>query len=109
MSTRGRCGNEASSDRVIVQDTTTRLLNLYELAEIAYPDWFVHAEAPVDRSTEHGPARLLVVEDSAFFRTQLTGMLEGAGYEVVGVRGRSGGLGAAQASRRALRHGDHGH
>ena len=33
---------------------------------------------------EHGPARLLVVEDSAFFRTQLIGMLEAVGYAVVG-------------------------
>jgi two-component system, chemotaxis family, sensor kinase CheA len=68
---------------LIVQDMTTRLLNLYELAEIAFPDWFVQVE-PVAVQQERGPARLLVVEDSAFFRTQLTGMLEAAGYNVVG-------------------------
>jgi two-component system chemotaxis sensor kinase CheA len=68
---------------VIVQDITTRLLNLYELAEIAYPDWFFQAEAAAI-SSEHGPVRLLVVEDSAFFRTQLTSLLEATGYDVVG-------------------------
>ncbi len=68
---------------LIVQDTTTRLLNLYELAEIAFPDWFAQTEAVVV-SQELGPARLLVVEDSAFFRTQLMGMLEAVGYSVAG-------------------------
>ena len=66
---------------VIVQDATTRLLNLYELAEIAHPDWFVNMEMPV-ASNEQGQARLLIVEDSAFFRSQLSGLLEGVGYAV---------------------------
>jgi two-component system chemotaxis sensor kinase CheA len=69
---------------LIVQDRTTRLLNLYELAAIAFPDWFVASEAVATVHQEHGPNRLLIVEDSAFFRTQLIGMLEAEGYSVVG-------------------------
>ncbi|NLX55416.1 MAG: hybrid sensor histidine kinase/response regulator [Planctomycetaceae bacterium] len=68
---------------LIVQDTTTRLLNLYELAELAFPDWFTQTDAVVV-SQERGPARLLVVEDSAFFRNQLTDMLQEVGYSVTG-------------------------
>ncbi len=68
---------------LIVQDMTTRLLNIYELAEVAHPDWFSTVEQAVVQ-TDRGPARLLVVEDSAFFRTQLVSMLESTGYEVVG-------------------------
>ncbi len=68
---------------LIVQDRTTRLLDLYGLAEAAFPDWFLQNET-VAICPEHGPARLLVVEDSAFFRTQLIGMLEAAGYSAVG-------------------------
>lgn len=68
---------------LIVQERTTRLLNLYELAETAFPDWLVQQESPAV-VREAGPARLLVVEDSAFFRTQLQEMLQAAGYQVVG-------------------------
>jgi len=68
---------------LIVQERTTRLLNLYELAETAFPDWLVQQESPAV-VREAGPARLLVVEDSAFFRTQLEEMLQAAGYQVVG-------------------------
>ncbi len=66
---------------LIVYDMTTRLLNTYELAEIAHPEWFDEVEQPAITLGDSVP-RLLVVEDSAFFRTQLIGLLEGAGYEV---------------------------
>ena len=67
---------------VIVHEATTRLLNLYELAEMAHPDWFLNVEVPVVDS-EGSQARILVVEDSAFFRSQLSSLLEGVGYAVV--------------------------
>lgn len=79
---------------IVVDDKATRLMDLYELTQVAHPDWFDESQnVPVrgisgngdgkDGEGDHVPS-ILVVEDSGFFRTQLSGFLEDAGYEVTG-------------------------
>jgi two-component system chemotaxis sensor kinase CheA len=72
-------------------DSATRLLDLYELTKLAHPDWFVEQQAPTtgfisQHSVPAEPARIptiLVAEDSGFFRRQVIGFMEEAGYDVV--------------------------
>jgi two-component system chemotaxis sensor kinase CheA len=63
--------------------STIRLLDVVELAELAYPDWF--AESPAIPANEGDEAPLvLVAEDSTFFRRQVSDFLTSRGFEVVG-------------------------
>lgn len=75
---------------IAVDKNAVRLLDLYALTRVAHPDWFVEnevTEPKVPRVTlkdrEKGRVpRVLVVEDSSFFRTQVAGFMKDAGYEV---------------------------
>jgi two-component system chemotaxis sensor kinase CheA len=62
----------------VIDGHATRLLDLYGMTELARPEWF---SAPEDVEPS-GPARVLVCEDSAFFRTFLTRTLLEEGHEV---------------------------
>ncbi len=62
----------------VIDGHATRLLDLYGMTELARPEWF---SAPEDVEPA-GPARVLVCEDSAFFRTFLTRTLLEEGHEV---------------------------
>lgn len=65
---------------IVVDGNATRLLDLYELTQAAHPDWFVGQVSP---PTIEGEApRLLLVEDSDFFRRQLAEFFEADGYRV---------------------------
>ena len=64
-----------------VDDCAVRLLDVFELAEASHPKWFCK---PVQKEEEGDqPTRILVVEDSAFFRKQVTGFLSTQGFEIV--------------------------
>ncbi len=66
---------------VIVDGKTTRLLDLFELSRAADPQG---SAAPQSAAQDGGEApRILLAEDSTFFREQLTRFLEEAGYAVV--------------------------
>ncbi|MBN2022134.1 MAG: chemotaxis protein CheW [Pirellulales bacterium] len=77
---------------IVVDDKTTRMLDLYELTEAAHPDWFAERDAAKNERTrqwqetrgQERTPRVLLVEDSGFFRAQVTGFLEGDGYHVTG-------------------------
>ncbi|MBN1910153.1 MAG: chemotaxis protein CheW [Pirellulales bacterium] len=77
---------------IVVNDKTTRLLDLYELTAAAHPDWFATEKKPntpsasksVEAPTDPSAVRILLAEDSGFFRNQVTKFFEGDGYEVVG-------------------------
>ncbi|MEA1952727.1 MAG: chemotaxis protein CheW [Planctomycetota bacterium] len=77
---------------VEMNEKAMRLLDLYKLTQAAYPELFAESErieAGHVRNTledEDGGRvpMILVAEDSGFFRRQVTGYLEEAGYEVVG-------------------------
>jgi two-component system chemotaxis sensor kinase CheA len=66
---------------LVLEGRTVRLLDLFELTQAAHPEWFGPQEAcqadPAQRR------RILLAEDSDFFRKQLTGCFESDGYEVV--------------------------
>lgn len=65
----------------IVGDKTTRLIDLFELTETVHPEWLEQKNANARGGLP--AATILLAEDSAFFRNQLTSFLETAGYEVV--------------------------
>lgn len=70
------------SGSVVVDGKVTRLIDIYELTEKAHPEWF--ANRPTFETPEGETTRILLAEDSGFFRTQVTKYLETDGYEVVG-------------------------
>ncbi|MEM9368343.1 MAG: chemotaxis protein CheW [Planctomycetota bacterium] len=61
----------------IIGEHSTRMLDLYGLTEVARPEWFESMD-----SEEAQTARILVCEDSAFFRNFLTRVLAEQGHEV---------------------------
>lgn len=68
---------------VIVDNATTRILDLMELVRLKYADWFqeentVHSEKVVETPT------ILLAEDSDFFRNHVTRTLESEGFKVIG-------------------------
>lgn len=65
----------------IIGGKSTRLLDLYELARMAHPEWFAAEEAL--EQTDQSRGRILLAEDSDFFRTRLVEALQSAGYDVV--------------------------
>ena len=67
----------------VLNETTMRLVDTIELAEVAHPEWFEKATAPTVHEDESAPV-ILLAEDSAFFRQQLTKFFEEKGFEVVG-------------------------
>jgi two-component system chemotaxis sensor kinase CheA len=68
---------------VIVDNATTRILDLMELVRLKYADWFqeensVHSEKVAETPT------ILLAEDSDFFRNHVTRTLESEGFKVIG-------------------------
>jgi two-component system chemotaxis sensor kinase CheA len=63
----------------IIGGTTTMLVDIFELVETLHPDWFGDGAAC---GNENAPL-VLIVDDSEFFRTQVRGYLEQAGFRVV--------------------------
>jgi two-component system, chemotaxis family, sensor kinase CheA len=68
---------------VEVNSQATRLLDVYEMTKQVHPDWFKEASVVKTDSQSQQP-KILLAEDSAFFRRQVTGFLEEAGYDIVG-------------------------
>jgi len=65
---------------LVFEGMTVRLLDLHELARKAYPAWF--ESQPAAATAEGAPPRILLAEDSEFFRTQVARFLQSEGYEV---------------------------
>lgn len=68
---------------LVINEHTVRLIDLFELTQLSHPDWFANDET-IEASEESGPPLILVAEDSGFFRTQVTKVLEERGYRVLG-------------------------
>ncbi len=73
---------------VEVDGRATRLLDLYELTQCAHPQWFpatneLPVTADAEQSVEQRPQRILLAEDSNFFRQQLVRYLSQAGFDVI--------------------------
>jgi two-component system chemotaxis sensor kinase CheA len=66
---------------LVISQQTTRLIDLFALAQLAHPEWF--ADKPKPR-VERGKAPVvLLAEDSTFFRKQVTAMISERGYTVI--------------------------
>jgi two-component system chemotaxis sensor kinase CheA len=66
----------------VLNETTMRLVDTVELAQMAHPEWFESATAPTYEDTADATT-VLIAEDSAFFRQQLIGFFEEKGFDVV--------------------------
>ncbi len=66
---------------MVLNGNTTLLVDVLEIVRTLYPDWFTDT-AGAKRSLSVN-ATLLVVDDSRFFRTQITSFIGSEGYEVI--------------------------
>jgi two-component system chemotaxis sensor kinase CheA len=66
----------------VFDQMTVRLVDLHEVTRLAHADWFT--EEPPPSSDDGSAPRVLVVEDSDFFRKQLISFFQSEGYEVLG-------------------------
>jgi two-component system chemotaxis sensor kinase CheA len=75
----GNCEEKSVAGVAVIDDRVTRVLDVYSLTEALHPTWF-------DKYRELRPEvernRVLVCEDSAFFRSFLITTLKDHGYEV---------------------------
>ncbi|MBC8356439.1 MAG: chemotaxis protein CheW [Planctomycetes bacterium] len=85
-------GEEGVCGAQVIDDRTTRALDLLSLAHKSRPEWFaknepvISATAALNTPSPITPATktILLAEDSTFFRRQVTSFLEDEGYRVVG-------------------------
>jgi two-component system chemotaxis sensor kinase CheA len=69
---------------VIIDKHTTMLVNIYEMVNTLFPDWFAGKDAfGVDQSEPGEAPTILIAEDSNFFRNQVKGYMMEAGYNVL--------------------------
>lgn len=67
---------------LVVDGRAVRMVDLFELAEVAHPEWAV-SRTRVPASDQEEAPTILLAEDSDFFRTHVAGYLEEHGYQVV--------------------------
>lgn len=65
---------------LVVDDRLIRILDVFQLAEKSNPQWFAETREKV--KDEDATPRILLAEDSAFFRRQVAGFLQAEGFEV---------------------------
>ena len=65
----------------VLGEKTIRIVDLFDVAEIAHPEWFNNQTAVIEE--DNSPPKVLLAEDSTFFRKQVTAMIAERGYEVV--------------------------
>ncbi len=69
---------------IIIEQHTTMLVNVFEMAQTLFPQWFVEREkAVVETADESEPPTILIAEDSKFFRNQVKGYMTEVGYKVI--------------------------
>ncbi len=73
------------SGSLVINGATVRLLDIREITRNAYPDWFHRGgmDDPVAASADQAGPRVLLAEDSDFFRKQVSRFLSGAGCQVI--------------------------
>ena len=68
----------------IIDKQTTMLVNIFELVQTLFPEWFEDQEMFELGDTEDTQVpTILIAEDSNFFRNQVKGYMTEAGYEVI--------------------------
>jgi len=66
---------------MVLGEKTTRYVDLFELADIAHPEWSETEDLVV--AEDEQPPLILLAEDSNFFRKQVTSMMTERGYRVI--------------------------
>ncbi|MDZ7617327.1 MAG: response regulator, partial [Patescibacteria group bacterium] len=66
---------------LVYEQKTVRLVDVHELARKIHPDWY--APQATLQTPEGSAPRILVAEDSDFFRKQLTAFFESDGYDIL--------------------------
>ncbi len=67
----------------IIDDHTTMLVDIFEIAQSLYPDWFTEQEVYEVEEEEGTPPTILIAEDSNFFRNQVKSYMTESGYNVI--------------------------
>jgi two-component system chemotaxis sensor kinase CheA len=80
---------------ILLHGTITLLLNVYDIFQAINPQWFTERTSPV--TADGTGMTILVVEDSTFFRNQVTSFLESENYRVI--EAEDGLAGLEQLSR----------
>lgn len=65
----------------IIAGRTTQFVDIYAMVETLHPEWFEKQETADAGQGE--AVTVLIVEDSTFFRNQVKGFMEEAGYKVI--------------------------
>ncbi len=69
---------------IIIDQHTTMLVNVFEMTQTLFPQWFEEREKIiVDIAEEGEPPTILIAEDSKFFRNQVKGYMTEVGYNVI--------------------------
>ncbi|MFT5698055.1 MAG: two-component system chemotaxis sensor kinase CheA [Desulforhopalus sp.] len=70
---------------IIINEHTTMLVNVFEMTQNLFPQWFEEQEIfDFDQREEAGtPPTILIAEDSKFFRNQVKGYMTEVGYNVI--------------------------
>jgi two-component system chemotaxis sensor kinase CheA len=69
---------------IIIDNQTTMLVNVYEMVQTLFPQWFVEQEKFETEDIEDGESpTILIAEDSKFFRNQVKGYMTEVGYKVI--------------------------
>ena len=66
---------------IIINGRTTLLVDIFDIVQTLNPHWFAGKDG-LDE-TDDTSARILIAEDSNFFRDQVKGFIEAAGYHVI--------------------------
>ncbi|MEN8188291.1 MAG: chemotaxis protein CheW [Thermodesulfobacteriota bacterium] len=67
----------------IIDGHTTMLVNIFEVVEALFPEWFDEQETYEAAEDEGTPPTILIAEDSNFFRNQVKGYMVESGYSVI--------------------------
>jgi two-component system, chemotaxis family, sensor kinase CheA len=65
----------------IINDTTTLLVDVYEIVRVLNPQWF--EEPKIAKDAGNKAATILFAEDSSFFRNQVKGTMEKEGFNII--------------------------
>jgi two-component system chemotaxis sensor kinase CheA len=69
---------------IIINNQTTMLVNVFEMVQTLFPQWFKEQERYEIENVEDGESpTILIAEDSKFFRNQVKGYMTEVGYNVI--------------------------
>ncbi|PHS18703.1 MAG: hybrid sensor histidine kinase/response regulator [Blastopirellula sp.] len=68
---------------LVIDQHATRLLDVFGMIEKVKPDWFTSTKSEAIQEDRDNPITILLAEDSDFFRRQVKGFMEEAGYNVI--------------------------